>query len=419
MAEGIRLGDLLDDEGLAAVEATGPAEVLVGVPALNQARCVAAVVEAVAAGLAKGFPTGKGAVLVADAGSQDGTLEAVQAWKEASPAAGPVHCVRLAGALTGPPQRGRAFLTVLAAARRLAVRGCAWVEADLIGLAPEGVEGLLAPVLGGEADYVSPAYTRSVTEGTLTTNLLAPLAGALYGGRLQQLLGGCAALSEGFLGRIFEENGWEGEAVDHGVEIRLATEALISKQRVVEVHLGRKRVDPGLGQPDLATTLARTVGPCFRQMERYRASWQEGRRSAPALQRGDPPRLLAEGGDVSVERMVRAFRLGLKDLLPVWEQVMPEETLARLYPLGLLAAEEFEFPPPAWARVVFDFAAAYHERRLARDHLLRALTPLYLGRVAAYLVEAQAGPPARIPGILETIGRAFEAEREHLKARWR
>jgi hypothetical protein len=98
---------------------------------------------------------------------------------------------------------------------------------------------------------------------------------------------------------------------------------------------------------------------------------------------------------------------------------MPEETLTRLYPLGLLAVEEFQFPPALWARVVCDFALAFHERRLSRDHLLRALTPLYLGRVAAFLLEAQAAPAARLPVILETIDRAFEEEKDRLRARWR
>ena len=117
--------------------------------------------------------------------------------------------------------------------------------------------------------------------------------------------------------------------------------------------------------------------------------------------------------------MVRAFDLGLKDLLPVWEQIMPESTLARLYPLALVDPDEFRLPPPLWARVVSDFAVAYHERRLPRDHLLRALAPLYLGRVAAFVVEARATPLARIPESFDKIDRAFEVEKEHLVARWR
>jgi hypothetical protein len=117
--------------------------------------------------------------------------------------------------------------------------------------------------------------------------------------------------------------------------------------------------------------------------------------------------------------MVRAFRLGLKDLLPVWEQIMPEPTLARLYPLGLLGVDEFRLGPELWARVVSDFCVAYHERRLPHDHLLRALTPLYLGRVAAFLTEARALRADEVPEMLAAVGRAFEAEKDSLVARWR
>src|SRR5262245_12366331 len=98
---------------------------------------------------------------------------------------------------------------------------------------------------------------------------------------------------------------------------------------------------------------------------------------------------------------------------------MPEATLARLYPLALLEPGEFEFPPALWARVVLDFAVAHHERRLPRDHLLRSLTPLYLGRVAAFLRTAGRASRDGLTGTLDQIGRAFEAEKENLGARWR
>ena len=126
-----------------------------------------------------------------------------------------------------------------------------------------------------------------------------------------------------------------------------------------------------------------------------------------------------ETSGIRSERMVRAFKLGLKDLLHIWEQILPEEVLADLYPLGLLGPEEFQLPARLWARVVLGFALSHHERRVPRDHLLRALTPLYLGRVAAFLLEAQRTPPGRLPTLLEGIARAFEAETSWLQARWR
>jgi hypothetical protein len=188
---------------------------------------------------------------------------------------------------------------------------------------------------------------------------------------------------------------------------------------VAEAHLGRKVLDTGLTAPDLATTLAQTVGPMFRLMDRHRAVWSEIAESTAVPRIGEPSSILPEAGDVPVDRMVRAFKLGLKDLAPVWEQALQEDTLAALYPLGLASPEEFEFSADHWARVVFDFAVAHHEQRLPRDLLLRALTPLYLGRVAAFLRDMHGRSPARIPVALEAVGRAFEVEKTGLVARWR
>jgi hypothetical protein len=161
------------------------------------------------------------------------------------------------------------------------------------------------------------------------------------------------------------------------------------------------------------------LGPFFSVLGRYRAVWIEAGGSLPLPHRGDAPALLPPAAGVQVERMIKAFRLGLKDLAPLWEEILPEETLQQLYPLGLPAADEFRFPPAAWAEAAYAFAAAYHERRLPRDHLIRSLTPLYLGRTAAFLLEARDTAPERLDALPEQVGRAFEAALEHLRVRWR
>ena len=415
MTEGGGAAYLPTGDDLRAVDSLRSAEVLVGVCALNQARSAARVVGAASAALATALGDRKGAIVVVEAGFRSESLDAVKNWMATQAPGAPVCCVRIAG----PPRRSQALLGALAIARRLGSAVSVLVDAGLISLTPEGVGRLAEPILAEAADCVSPAYTHAVAEGTLTTNLLAPMCRALYGQRVQQILGGCAALSQRVVTRLLETDAREADLSDHAVEIQLAIEALTSGDRIVEVHLGRKIVDAGLAPPDLATTLAHTMGPLFRLMDRYRDVWSgiTGSSSVPRI--GDPPSILPEAGEVSVDRMVRAFKLGLKDLWPIWEQALQEETLASLYPLGLSAPDEFVFPAEHWARVVFDFAVAHHEQRLPRDHLLRALTPLYLGRVAAFLCEMHAQPAASIPAGLESVGRAFEVEKAGLIARWR
>ncbi len=42
-----------------------------------------------------------------------------------------------------------------------------------------------------------------------------------------------------------------------------------------------------------------------------------------------------------------------------------------------------------WTRVVMDFACAHKHQRVARNHLLKSLTPLYLARVASFVTETR------------------------------
>jgi glucosylglycerate synthase len=414
VADGLTIKTALPPEGIASVEALGPIDALVAVTALNQARTAPAVVSAVATGLARAFTGRKTAVVFVDGGSRDDTFEAVTRHSLDGPAA-PVATARVAGM----PGRGRAVLAALAAARHVGARASAFVDAGLASVAAEWVELLVGPALAGEADYVSPSYSRALTEGTLTTNLLAPLVRSLFGKRLQEVLGGCAGVSAALLEALPPAEEWDDEPTGQGAEMRLLGEALAGRHAIVEVHLGRKQLDSGAAPADLAHTLVDAVGPLFRLMERHAGAWQDVHGSVPVPRRGEAGPAPVMAGDVRPDRMVRAFHLGLKDLLPLWEQTLTDETLGQLYPLGLLGSDDFRFPPPLWARVIADFAVAHHERRLPRDHLLRALTPLYLGRVAAFVLEAQARSSPGVADALEQVGLAFEAEKSTLSARWR
>jgi len=402
----------LGQAGTAVAEACDEADLLVGIPVVHHGRNVGRVVERAAAGLAQHVALGKTVVLVVSGGPQDGALELLP-----HPAPSPAPAVRLVHLAAA--SRGVALLAILAAAARPGLRALALADAGLESLSPEGLSRLIGPVLSGEAAYVSPAYVHAASEGTLTTNLLAPLLRALYGHRLTQVVGGCAALSGELLQRFLAAANADAELAERGAEVWLPVEAVASGGTVAEAAQGRKQLDPGLAPPDLATTLVQVVGPFFTLMERYRNTWfeVEGSRDVPLA--GERPALLPPAPGVKVERMVHAFRLGLKDLLPLWEEIVPDETLGLLYPLGLLAADEFRFPPRLWAQTVYAFAVAHHEHRLPREHLLRALTPLYLGRTAAFLLEAQAAPPARMGQLADEIGQAFEAEKDVLRARWR
>jgi hypothetical protein len=83
--------------------------------------------------------------------------------------------------------------------------------------------------------------------------------------------------------------------------------------------------------------------------------------------------------------------------------------------LTRLAPEHFQMADRLWARVVYDFVVGYRLRAISQDHLIRAMTPLYLAWVASYALEANVESEER----MEHLGLAFEAAKPYILSRWR
>jgi hypothetical protein len=69
--------------------------------------------------------------------------------------------------------------------------------------------------------------------------------------------------------------------------------------------------------------------------------------------------------------------------------------------------------------VVYDFALGHHYSVVHRDHLLRSLTPLYLGRTAAFVLATRGAGAAATQAHLEAVAVAFERQKTYLVEHWR
>jgi hypothetical protein len=106
-------------------------------------------------------------------------------------------------------------------------------------------------------------------------------------------------------------------------------------------------------------------------------------------------------------------------LQDLWSAVLPPATLVELKRLASLAPADFRLPDELWARIIYDFALAHRQRVMNRDHLLRAMTPLYLAWVASYAPQVEGAAPTAVEQRLERLGTAFEAQKPYLVSRWR
>lgn len=404
------------DEQIARI---GKADVVVALLTYNNADTLPGVLATAARGVAESLPDASVAFVDADGGSSDATREMLTA--AAVPTVVTTHDApigeRMAVPFHGVPGRGRALRAALGAAQRLSPRVVLVLEADVVSIAPAWVERLAMPVWEQKADFVAPAYARHRFDGTITNLLIAPLVRALYGRRLRQPLGGAQALSPRLLEHLIVHPRWDWNGRELADVWMLGT-AIADGFSVWEAWLGRRVIQSRTRTSDLPAMVSQTLGGVLSVMDRHEDLWREVRGSEPLPAVGEVLLPDAEPRPVDVDRMLSGFALGLRDLTPVWEHVLAPDTLGDVLSLETADAVSFRFPDDLWARVVYDFALGHHYSVIHREHLLRSLVPLYLGRTAAYVLAIRDRSAAASEAAAESVARAFERQKPYLVERW-
>jgi len=404
-------------------------DLLIGLPTFNQAANVESVTKTILAGLKESFPSISPLIVNVDVGSQDGTCDIIKrVVGSLVPLAVVQHLTEdmrvdpfavSRASYSGMPGREEAFRSLFTITERLQARACVVVDANLRSVAPAWMTLLGQVVLEKGADYVAPMFRRQRYEGSLTNNLIAPLTRALYGKRVACQTGG----GYGFSGRLasfyLQKDLWEGDGARFGIDSWLTTVAVAEGYQIWQAFLGAKIQEGKATGTDVAGVLAQAVGATFHYMERYADMWERQSGSSVVPQVGQLTQGEPEAHTVKVDRMVNGFRQGLRDLLPIWEIILAPDTLAGILPLGLSQEDDFTFPLPLWVQTVYDFAIAYHEKLIHREHLLRSLTPLYLGRTASLVLETKDGGHAEVERTIEQGCQIFESMKPYLVERWR
>ena len=293
------------------------------------------------------------------------------------------------------------------------------VDSDLRSITPEWID-LLRPAgaVSPAIDFVAPYYHRHKYDGTITNSIVYPLTRALYGLRVRQPIGGEFGMSRAPVRALPGARG-------------LGDRRRALRDRHLDDHHRDRRRLPRLPEfPGRQT--ARRQGP-RRGPQRHAAPG--GRQRLPAdagVRTGLAParnRAVDLFGfrfdvgldpiDVNVDRMLHLVQRGCKDLREVWQLAMQPATFREITALGHGAASTtFHLPDELWARLVYDFALAWRRRALDRGHLLRSLTPLYMGRVASFVIDTRSLVSAEVEERMECLCRAYEDLKPYLIENW-
>ncbi len=407
-----------------ALERIGAADIVVGIPSFNNARTIGHVVRAVQAGLAKYFPESKAVIVNSDGGSIDGTMDVARATSVGDFDAILLHhritsTSRIIFPYSGIPGKGSAFRSVFEIASELGAKACAVVDADLRSITPEWMELLVKPVLSGEFDYISPLYHRHKYDGTITNSIVYPLTRALYGKRIRQPIGGDFGFSGELAKFYLEQDVWETDIARFGIDIWMTTTAVANRFRVAQAFLGAKIHDPKDPGADLSSMLYQVLGATFGLMEAYSGTWLPLRGSESVPTFGFEYTVGLEPLSVDTSRMLALFRAGIRSLGEIWVSVLGRGDFGEVERLGALDDAAFHFPAALWTRIVFDYALAYHRHALPAEHLIKSLTPLYLGKTAAFILGAQDMGQDEAEAEIEKLCLEFENGKDYLAAHWK
>jgi glycosyltransferase involved in cell wall biosynthesis len=399
------------------------ADILVGIPSYNNAKTIGHVVRAVQGGFAKYFPEKKTILVNSDGGSTDGTMDVVQnATIDSLQSILLSHkvnpFVKIATPYHGIPGKGSAFRRIFEIADSLRVKACAVVDSDLRSITPEWIELLIKPVMEGEFDYVAPLYQRHKYDGTITNSVVYPLTRALYGKQVRQPIGG----DFGFSGRLakfyLSENVWETDVARYGIDIWMTTTAIANDFKVCQAYLGAKIHDPKDPGSDLSAMLYQVVGSTFDLMDNYSNIWKKVGESEPVPTFGFHYDVGLEPVTVNLDRMIDRFCLGVQELGFVWKDILPASLFDFFRDLTAVSQENFAISDEAWADTVYSFALAAHKKTLNREHLLRSLTPLYIGRVASFVMETKDSTAIEVEQKIEALCKVFESKKKALLSNW-
>jgi glucosylglycerate synthase len=414
---------LISDELLRRLMAVGQVDILVGIPTLNNAASIGQVVRAVHMSFATHFRRERTFLLNCDGGSDDATCDIV---RESSLNEGEtltsqaslrtVH--RVSAPYHGLPGKGSALQTLFAVAELVQARAIAVFDPDVTSLTPEWVARLVGPAFRGQADFVAPVFARHPRDGLLVTQVVRPMFRAAYGRRVSEPLAAEFACSGTFAARCLGDPVWSQPFARYGIDLWLTGTALAEGFRCAQAPLGPRLISPSAVRPALPEVFRQVVSALFDCLELHSSYWLPRSGSEPL------PQIGSDGGpdptpqSVDAAPLLESFRSGMRDLAPLLPSLLDPETVSALQAAAAADEADFRLPDALWARTLWQAAAAHHGNVIHRDHVVRALVPLYLGRAASFLMEDARQDAAGMTERLEELCQELEQTKPELVTAW-
>ena len=383
---------------MSQVSKIGEADIVVGIPFINETETIGTVVRVAAQGLREYFPS-KRCVIVTVGGMAGG--EALEVVKSIPKIDG---INRISFLLDNELFNGKGWCVwaLMKIARALGAN-LAIVEADLRsrhrnddieGLVPEWIKLLLEPIERGSMDLVISRFKRHFLEAPIASHVFYPLLTAIYGCPIHDLAGGQWGISYRLIRTFMQKSSIPpgNDVGGYGIDSWLATTAITSNARICEANLGIKIHRPSLAKAELVLTQA--VRVLFDQVLADRDWWEKmGVTGEPLVQPlpvfGTRKPYRPDEVTIVPRQLVDKFQQGFSRFQSLYQWVMPNEYYRQLEALADTDVDSFRFSHRLWAQTVYHlWLASAFTSDFAEGDLISSLVTAYCGHLAGFTLEA-------------------------------
>jgi hypothetical protein len=156
----------------------------------------------------------------------------------------------------------------------------------------------------------------------------------------------------------------------------------------------------------------------FSLMENFEEFWRpiHGSEAVPTF--GRTNHLQPEPVDVDLEGMIDRFKVGFKQFSGLWKDIFCPECFAEIEKAARRGPKSFYLPIEVWIQVLYELAATFHAWTLNRFKVIELVTPLYYGRVAAFVRQTKDMSSLEAEAVVEEQAEAFEKAKPYLLKVW-
>jgi len=389
------------------------AELVIGIPSLNEADSIQTPTAIADEGLRRFFPDRKSAIINCDNASPDQTRDVFLQ----VPTETPKIYLSTPEGVTG---KGNNLLNLFQRSLELGAKGVVVVDADVQSMTPKWFGNLAGPLFDGY-DFVAPVYVRHRYEWTVSNNIVYPVTRCLYGRRVREPMGGDFAISANLAKQLINEP-WAEYATGFGVNTWITTLAVASGLPICQSFLGGPRIHKAKDPPShlMPAPFSDNCGVLFSLMERYENKWKDVRWSKPIPIFGlnEDPIPAPQKMQLSLQHPFEQFKEGFFRFGNVWKQILHQDVFMKIWEIRDLSLETFEYPHLLWALTLYDYTAAFRQETVPRETCLESLMPLYFGRVCSG-AHATANMDVReVEVYVEEQCRIFEETKPWLTRLW-